>query len=63
MDLCSFSLKPKSNDLILHNSNSTNSILCNRKYPKNKRDAAILQKIQTNGGIMIVNQVCDLDYL
>ena len=50
-------------DLILLNSDSTNTIFCNAKYVKNICNANVPLQIQTNGSFMIANKICDIVHL
>ena len=49
--------------LVLIDSNSTNTIFCDEKYVNNVRPAPKPLQIQINGGIMKVNHICDIPYL
>ena len=49
--------------MVLLDSDSTNTIFCNKEYVNNIRPATKPLQIQTNGGIMKVNHICDIPYL
>ena len=58
-------MKPKNDlkELVLLDSDSTNTIFCNEKYVNNIRSAKQPLEIQTNGGVMTVTNICDIPYL
>ena len=49
--------------MVLLDSDSTNTIFCNKEYVNNTRPAPKPLEIQTNGGIMKVNHICEIPYL
>ena len=49
-------------DLVLLDSDSTNTIFCNKSYVNNIKDAEHPLEIQTNGGTMIADQTCEITY-
>ena len=53
----------KMHQMVLLDSDSTNTIFCNKEYVNNIRTAPKPPQIQTNGGIMKVNHICDSPYL
>ena len=50
-------------DLVLLDSDSTNTIFCNREYVKNIRKTKTPLEIQTNGGTLTVTQTCKIPFL
>ena len=50
-------------DLILLDSDSTNTIFCNEKYVTNIQEAKQPLEIQTNGGFMKVSKTCKIPLL
>ena len=53
----------KMHQMVLLDSDSTNTIFCNKEYVNNIRPAPKPLEIQTNGGIMKVNHICEIPYL
>ena len=51
------------NDLILLDSNSTNTNFCSKNYVYNIRQSEKQFKLHTNGGELITNQICDIHFL
>ena len=50
-------------DLILLDSDSTNTIFCNKNYVYNIRQSEKPLKLHTNGGELITTQICDIPFL
>ena len=50
-------------DLVLLDSDSTNTLFCNRDYVKNIKKAKIPFEIQTNEGPLTVTQTCKIPFL
>ena len=50
-------------DLVLLDSDSTNTIFCNKDYVENVREAETPLEIQTNGGTLTVTQICEIQFL
>ena len=50
-------------DLVLLDSDSTNTIFCNKDYVENIQEAKTPLEIQTNGGILTVTQTCEIPHL
>ena len=49
--------------LVLFDSDSTHIIFCNKDYVNNIRKAKNHLEIQTNGGTMIVKEICEIPHL
>ena len=50
-------------DLVLLDSDSTNTIFCNKEYVKNIQEAKKLLVIHKNGGTLTVTQTCNIPQL
>jgi hypothetical protein len=60
---CSFAHAANLSEMILLDSNSTDSVFCNPNYVTNSRDTKETLKVLTNGEIMNSSQKCDVPYL
>ena len=50
-------------DIILLDSDSTDTVFCNPRYVKNIRNSKQVLTLNTNGGKMVSNQVCEVPHL
>jgi hypothetical protein len=60
---CSFAQTANMKELILLDSDSTDTVFCNRKYVKKIRDSGEPLSINTNGGVMKSTQKCDIQHI
>ena len=50
-------------ELVLLDSNSTDTVFCNKNYVTNIRKANKLLILKTKGGEIVTTQICDVPYL
>jgi hypothetical protein len=60
---CSFAQVVNMKELILLDSNSTDTVFCNPKYVSNIQDSDDSLSISTNGGVIKSHQKCDIPYI
>ncbi len=60
---CSFAHAANLSEMILLDSDSTDSVFCNPSYVTNIRNTKETLKVLTNGGIMNSTQKCDVPYI
>ena len=60
---CSFAQMYNMRDLILLDSDSSDTVFCNEKYVINIRPSDEILQLNTNGGIMESQEKCDVPHL
>jgi hypothetical protein len=60
---CSFAQTVDMKEMILLDSDSTDTVFCNPKYVSNIRDSEDPLSISTNGGVMKSHQKCDIPHI
>ena len=63
MSNCQTNKHKELRELVLLDSDSTNTIFCNENYVSNIQNAETPLEIQTNGGILTITQTCEIPHL